>query len=188
MTHSAQIRPLAGVPDHGFGYLGRLAHSVLAEYTGSILLVPHLHHGHNTLPDPPFPLAAQAPVGDLSEGFLECGEDLVKFLREGARAIRNQPKPDISAFDRQARILQRALRFDSIAMAWNDPGHAGFSVVAAVDRAGNALAGQLPAKGSAVDIELVDLAPYADDPIIMLLRDVLLAQYEWTCDVFGIVP
>ena len=30
-----QIRPLAGVPDHGFGLLGRLVHSVLAEYAGA---------------------------------------------------------------------------------------------------------------------------------------------------------
>ena len=74
------IRPLAGSPDHGFGFLGRLMHSVLAEYAGTVPPVPYLHLGQNTLPNPPFPMPAQVPFGDLSEGWRECGEDLAMFL------------------------------------------------------------------------------------------------------------
>jgi hypothetical protein len=185
MANKDHIRPLAGVPDHGFGLLGRLAHSVLAEYAGTALPVPHLHLGQNTLPNPPFPMAAEVPFGDLSEGWQECGEDLATFLRAGARALRNQPIPDIAVYSERIRILQRVLRFDSIAMVWQDPGRAAFSMVAvAVDRAGNALAGRIPAGGTSADIEIIE----ADDTIVALLRDVLLAQYEWTSAVFGLVP
>lgn len=189
MANSDQIRPLAGVPDHGFGLLGRLAHRVLAEYAGTAPSVPQLHLGQNTLPNPPFPMAAEVPFGDLTEGWLECGEDLAAFLRAGARALRNQPIPDISAFSEQIRILQRVLRFDAIAMVWRDPGRAAFSMVAlAVDRAGNVLAGRIPAGGTAADIEIVDDKPRSDAVIAALLRDVLQAQYEWTSAVFGSVP
>jgi len=189
MADKDQIRPLAGVPDHGFGLLGRLAHSALAEYAGAAPSVPHLHLGQNTLPNPPFPMAAEVPFGDLSEGWRECGEDLAEFLRAGARALRNQPIPDVSAYGEQIRILQRVLRFDSIAMVWHDPDRAALSMVAlAVDRAGNALAGRIPAGGTAADIEIVDGESPAGDMIAVLLRDVLLAQYEWTSKVFGLVP
>jgi len=189
MANKDHIRPLAGVPDHGFGLLGRLAHSVLAEYAGTALPVPHLHLGQNTLPNPPFPMAAEVPFGDLSEGWQECGEDLAKFLAAGARALRGQPIPDISAYSERIRILQRVLRFDSIAMVWHDPRRAAFSVVVlAVDRAGNALAGRIPAGGTAADIQITDDEPAVGDTTAALLRDVLLAQYEWTSAVFGLVP
>lgn len=188
MASKDQIRPLAGVPDHGFGLLGGLAYSVLAEYAGAAPSVPHLHLGQNTLPNPPFPMAVEVPFGDLSEGWRECGENLAEFLQAGARALRNQPIPDASAYSEQIRILQRVLRFDSIAMVWHDPGRAALSMVAlAVDRAGNALAGRIPAGGTAADIEIVD-DESPSDRIVVLLRDVLLAQYEWTSKVFGLVP
>src|SRR5487761_147058 len=188
MANKDHIRPLAGVPDHGFGLLGRLAHSVLAEYAGTGLPVPQLHLGQNTLPNPPFPMAAEVPFGDLSEGWQECGADLALFLKAGARALRNQPIPDISAYSERICTLQRVLRFDSIAMVWHDPARAAFPMVAlAVDRAGNALAGRIPAAGTSADIEIID-EPSADDLIVGLLRDVLLAQYEWTSAVFGLVP
>jgi hypothetical protein len=133
-------------------------------------------------------MAAEVPFGDLSEGWQECGEDLALFLKAGARALRNQPIPDISAYSERIRTLQRVLRFDSIAMVWHDPARAAFSMVAlAVDRAGNALAGRIPAAGTSADIEIID-EPSADDLIVGLLRDVLLAQYEWTSAVFGLVP
>jgi len=57
-----------------------------------------------------------------------------------------------------------------------------------VDRAGNAVAGRIPAGGTPEDIEITDDEPQADDVIAALLRDVLLAQYEWTSAVFGLVP
>lgn len=189
MANKDHIRPLAGVPDHGFGLLGRLAHCVLAEYEGTALPVPHLHLGQNTLPNPPFPMAAMVPFGDLSEGWQECGEDLTNFLEAGARTLRNQPIPDISAFSERIRTLQRVLRFDSIAMVWHDPARAAFSVIAVVvDRSGNALVGRIPAGGTSADIQVLDNASSGDDVIIGLLRDVLLAQYEWTSTVFGLVP
>jgi hypothetical protein len=189
MANKDHIRPLAGVPDHGFGLLGRLAHSVLAEYAGTAPPVPHLHLGQNTLPNPPFPMAAEVPFGDLSDGWQECGEDLAAFLRAGAQALRNQPIPDISAYSERIRTLQRVLRFDSIAMVWHDPARAAFSMVAVVvDRAGNALAGRIPSGGTSADIEITEGEPPADDFIVGLLRDVLLAQYEWTAAVFGLVP
>jgi|HubBroStandDraft_2_1064218.scaffolds.fasta_scaffold193398_2 hypothetical protein len=189
MANKDHIRPLAGVPDHGFGPLGRLAHSVLAEYAGTASPVPHLHLGQNTLPNPPFPMATMVPFGDLSEGWQECGEDLVRFLRAGALTLRNQPVPDISAYSEQIRLLQRMLRFDSIAMVWRDPGQVAFSMIAlVVDRTGNALVGRIPDGGSAAEIEISGDEPTADDVIVALLRDVLLAQYEWTCAVFGLVP
>jgi hypothetical protein len=208
MPHSAQIRPLADVPDHGFGFLGALAHSALADYSTAVYPrttlpvpalppVPHLHLGQNTLPDPPFPMAALVPFGGLSDlraGWRECGEDLAAFLAGAARQLRKLPVPMASAFSVQARILQRVLRFDSIAMVWPSeltpaarPADAGLPTViaVAVDRAGNALCGWMPRAGSAADIELNDEELTADDPIVALLRDVLLAQYEWTCKVFG---
>lgn len=214
MKITDQIRPLTDVPDHGFGPLGGLAHSVLAEYTGSALPAPRLHLGQNTLPDPPFPMAAQVPFGDLSEGWLECGEDLTKFLEMGARALRTQPTPKISAFSQHVRILQRALRFDAIAIVlseqmiaptdsvarWSlaadvlarrrDPGDCAIAgptvLVGVVDRTGSALLGW-PTADAVTGIE-VSGAVTIDDPIIGLLRDVLLAQYAWTSAVFGVVP
>jgi hypothetical protein len=133
-------------------------------------------------------MAAEVPFGDLSEGWQECGEDLAMFLQAGARALRNQPIPDISAYSERIRTLQRVLRFDSIAMVWHDPARVAFSMVAvAVDRTGNALAGRIRAGGTSADIEITDDEP-PDDVIAGLLRDVLLAQYEWTAAVFGLVP
>jgi hypothetical protein len=187
MANKDQIRPLVGSPDHGFGFLGRLMHNVLAEYAGTVPRVPYLHLGQNTLPNPPFPMPAQVPFGDLSEGWRECGEDLAMFLQAGARALRNQAIPDVAGFSEQIRILQRVLRFDSIVMVWHDPGRTAFSMVAlAVDRAGNALAGRIPADGTTADIEITDEEPADDDKIIALLRDVLQAQYEWTSTAFGL--
>jgi hypothetical protein len=189
MANKDHIRPLAGVPDHGFGLLGRLAHCVLAEYAGTALPVPHLHLGQNTLPNPPFPMAAMVPFGDLSEGWQECGEDLAMFLKAGARTLRNQPIPDVSSYSERIRTIQRALRFDSLAMVWHDPARTAFSMVAVVvDRAGNALAGRIPAGGTAPDIQVIDDTAAGDHVIAGLLRDVLLAQYEWTSTVFGLVP
>jgi hypothetical protein len=134
-------------------------------------------------------MAAEVPFGDLSEGWQECGADLEMFLRAGAQALRNQPIPDVSAYSERIRTLQRVLRFDSIAMVWHDPARAALSMVAvAVDRAGNALAGQIPAGGTSADIEITDDEAPDDEAVAGLLRDVLLAQYEWTAAVFGLVP
>lgn len=190
MANKEQIRPLAGVPDHGFGLLGRLVHSVLAGYAGAPLSVPRLHLGQNTLPNPPFPMAAEVSFGDLSEGWLECGEDLAAFLQTGTVTLRNQPIPDISAYTEEIRILQRVLRFDSIAMAWRDPDRTSLSSIAlAMDRAGNFLAGWIPDGGTADDIAMTDEPPTAGDKFLAaLLHELLQAQYDWTTTAFGLVP
>jgi hypothetical protein len=198
MPHSQQIRPLADVPDHGFGLLGALAHSALADYAdySGTFPVPHLHLGQNTLPEPPFPMAARVPFGglhDLRAGWRECGEDLAAFLAGAARQLRNLPVPLPSSFSFQARLLQRVLRFDSIAIVWpseltaatESAGSGTPTLIAvAVDRAGNVLYGWMPRAGPAAEIELNDEELTADDPIVVLLRGVLTAQYEWTCKVF----
>lgn len=189
MASNQQIRPLAGVPDHGHGLLGRLVHSVLAECVGASLPVPRLHLGQNTLPNPPFPMPAQVPFGDLSLGWLECDGSLTSFLKTGITALRSQPIPDISNYREEIRILQRVLRFDSIAMVWHDPDRAMFSMVAlAVDRVGNALTGRLRTGGTEADIEVTGDQSTADDIIVALLHEVLLAQYDWTTTAFGLVP
>jgi hypothetical protein len=216
MPNTDQIRPLTDVPDHGFGPLGGLAHSVLAEYNGLPLPAPRLYLGQNTLPDPPFPMAAQVAFGDLAAGWRESGEDLTTFLRTGARALRTQPKPEIYAFGQQARILQRALRFDSIALVlagrmiwpvesaarWSlaadvVAGHRGGNgsgvgwptrVACVVDRAGNALLGWRTSAEMRAGIEIVGEGMTTDDEVVALLRDVLLAQHAWTSAVFGRVP
>lgn len=218
MQNTERIRLLAGVPNHGSGLLGGLAHSVLAEYPGVPLQAPRLHLGQNILPDPPLPLPAQVPFGDLNQGWEECGKDLVKFLELGARTLRAQATPDISRYSQQIRILQKVLRFDAIAMIWegamiapadsgarwtlaaevsagrrdpkgHDPAPPVPAVVTwAVDRAGHSLLGWFPAAGTCADIEIVGDAPSTEDHIIALLRDVLLAQYAWTSTVFGLVP
>jgi hypothetical protein len=218
MRNTDQIRLLADVPNHGFGLLGGLAHSVLAEYEGVPLPAPRLHLGQNTLPNPPVPLPAQVPFGDLTEGWRECGKDLARFLEAGARALRAQATPDISDYSQQIRILQKVLRFDAIAMVWEgrmirptdsvaswslaadvlagrtgpqepDPALAVPAVVTrVVDREGNSLLGWFPAAGTCADIEIAVGAVTAEDRIVALLRDVLLAQYAWTTTVFGLVP
>ena len=111
------------------------------------------------------------------------------FLQSGILALRRQPIPDISAYSEQIRILQRVLRFDSIAMVWHDPGRTMYSLVAlAVDRAGNSLAGWVPAGGTAADIEVTHERSIADDVIVALLHELLQAQYDWTTTAFGLVP
>lgn len=187
MTVNDQIRPLADLPDHGFGPLGRLVHSVLAEYAGVPLNVPRLHLGQNTLPNPPFEMSAQVPFGCLDVGWHECQEDLATFLRSGIAALRSQPIPDSSAYPQEVRILQRVLRFDSIVMAWHDPGRAAFSLLAlAVDRVGNALSGWIRRGGTAADIEVA--GEPVDDVTVALLHEVLQAQYDWTTAAFGLLP
>jgi hypothetical protein len=206
MAHNDQIRPLADVPDHGFGLLGGLAHSVLADYADAVPPVPRLHLGQNTLPNPPFPMAARVPFVELLESWGPCDGNLAAFLAAAGQHLRDLPIPDASEFSQSARVLQRVLRFDAIAIAWPSPGaldpcapepfanpggepDPGMPTVitVAVDRAGKALYGWMPQAGSAADIELTGEGLTANDPIVALLLDVLLAQYEWTCKVFGLV-
>ena len=82
------------------------------------------------------------------------------------------------------------LRFDSIAMAWHDNDRPEMAVVAvAVDRAGHALAGQIPRGGSAADVSIGDEASCdGDESIAVLLYELLQAQYTWTSATFGTIP
>jgi hypothetical protein len=188
MKNNEHIRPLAGIPDHGFGLLGSLGHSVLAEYADASPTAPCLHLGQNTLPDPPFPLPAGIPFGDLRLDW-EDNRDLSAFLRTGIEVLRRQPIPDISAFTEEIRLLQRVLRFDSITMAWHDPKRPASALVAlATDRAGYLLAGQVPVGGTENDIELTAVQSARDEFLAGLLHELLQAQYTWTTTAFGLVP
>ena len=164
-------------------------HSILTEYFDTQTPMPHLHLGQNTLPNPPFPMSTEIYFGDFSEEWRERGQDIAAFLRAGVDALRSQPIPDISAFSEETRLLQRVLRFDSIVMAWRDAEHPAFSLVAlAVDRAGNFLAGRVPDSGTEADIEVTDEAPDArDKAFLVLLHELLQAQYDWTTTAFGLI-
>jgi len=120
----------------------------------------------------------------------EDSRDIAAFLQTGVKALREQPIPDISAFTEEVRLLQRVLRFDSIAMAWRDRDRSAFSLVAlAVDRAGNCLAGGIPDGGTAAAIKITDKPPDARDKCLAtLLYELLQAQYDWTAAAFGLVP
>jgi hypothetical protein len=193
MANMDGIRPLVGVTDHGFGLLGGLAHSVLADFAQVPLPAPRLHLGQNTLPHPPAPLPARVPFGDLSKGWADCGGDLAAFLAAGALTLRDQPTPSPLAYSPRVRALQAVLRFDSIAMVWRadcdqDVGTPAI-VTWAADRAGHALLGWIPSAGTVADIELTENLLTADDQlIVVLLREVLLAQCAWTAAVFGLGP
>jgi hypothetical protein len=215
MSSTEQFRPLTAVPGHGFGPLGQLARGVLTEYLAAMPSVPRLHLGHNTLPHPPFPLAGHMAFPVVQGAWRQCGEDLFVFLAAAARSLRAQPKPSGPVFSEKHLMLQRLLRIDSIAMAWEvrvllpTESVAGWTLAAdalagrvgrqdlddgvaepalavwAVDRAGAALLMWAPADGTTDDIACSENLLDADDPVVTHLTDVLDAQYAWTSAVFG---
>jgi hypothetical protein len=217
MSSPEQLRPLNGMRDHGFGPIGQLAHGVLADYLGAPPPAPRLHLGQNTLPDPPFPLASHIAFPAVDGGWEKCGEDLPTFLAASARSLRAQPVPASSVFSEQQRMMQRMLRMDSIALAWQarmilpvesvpswtltadilagradptdlDPDDSNPALLTwVVDRSGTALLAWTPADGAADQIAVSDALDH-DDPIIALLADLLDAQYTWTVAAFGAVP
>jgi hypothetical protein len=217
MSPPETLRSIGQEPDHGHGRLGQFVHSVLAEYLPDPPSVPRLHLGQNTLPDPPFPLSSHIPYAIPDGAWDNCGRDLLVFLESGAQSMRAQPTPDGAAFSQQHRMMQRLLRMDAIALAlkaqtlratdsvanWTlaadalagsvDPADLdeadGVASVAAwaADRAGTSLLGWGPLGGTSEQIAVSDdLA--LDDPVIMLLREILDAQYAWTTKVFGSGP
>lgn len=117
MSDRGLLRTFEGVPDHGFGAIGRLARGVLDEYVKAPPPEPRLHLGHNTLPDPPFPLSAHIPYTVVEGAWRRSGGDLAAFLASAARSLRAQPKVPASAYSEQHRMLNRLLRVDSIALA-----------------------------------------------------------------------
>lgn len=107
-----------GVPDHGFGPIGQLARGVLTEYIDDAAPEPRLHLGHNTLPNPPFPVSGHIAYPVVASAWQQCGQDLLTFLALAARSLRAQPKAPSPGLSEQHQTLNRLLRVDSIAMAW----------------------------------------------------------------------
>jgi hypothetical protein len=214
MSIEQQLRPLTGLPDHGHGPLGQLAHAVIAEYLDAPPRAPFLHMGQNTLPDPPFPMASAVHFADLTDGWRQFAPDLVGLLAAGARSLRSAHVPDGAAYSEPTQKLQKLLRLDSIALACEaraiEPTEsvAGWTLAAdvlagrrdpqdldldiarpsvvtwVVDRAGTALLGWAPASGTAGDIT-VTANEVPDHPVIGQLRQILDTQYAWTTAVFG---
>lgn len=215
MSNAGQFQTIAEVPDHGIGPLGGLAHGVLAECLGAPPAEPRLYLGHNTLPDPPFPLCGYIAFPVVPGAWRQCERDLLVFLASAAWSLRAQPRISAAAFSEQHQILNRMLRIDSIALVWHvrltrptesatgwrltadalagkvgqeEPGEAAGEralAVWALDRAGSAALMFAPTNGTADDIEYVKHLLDVCDPVAIHLADVLKAQYEWTAAVFG---
>jgi hypothetical protein len=213
----AGIRPLDS-PDHGLGPLGQFAHAVTAGYLDEPPASPGIFIGHNTMPDPPYPMPARAEHFDTAEAWRTCGGDLYFFLESGLSALRAQPVPQASDFEEEIRRLQYLLRIDSMALAWRalsiDPASsvASWTLAAdlfagratredltpdvatptlatwAVDRAGTALLAVAPFGGTEDDITVEEAPDPAPDRVPHLLSDILSQQYSWTMTVFGSQP
>jgi hypothetical protein len=218
MSSTEQLQSLEGEPDLGLGPLGQLTHSVLRGYleADSQIVVPRLHLGQNTLPNPPFPMSSHLAFPDVPGAWEACGKNLLVFLEAGARSLRIQSIPPVSEFGEEHRMLRKLLRTDSIAMAlrvryvmptesvegWTatadalagrlslydlDPEVAGDAyVVWGVDRAGTAILMWAPAGSTEEDIGSLREFLKPEDPIVAHLMEVLDAQYTWTSKVFGI--
>ncbi|MEV0996460.1 hypothetical protein [Nonomuraea sp. NPDC050202] len=114
----SMFRSAAGLPDHGCGALGRVAHGALTAPLDSREAPgrPRLFLGYNTLPDPPFPLA----------GFIEyemdprlAEYDLASMLRFLAESFRAQPVPPEGSYDDAHRRSAAVLRVDAMVIVFS---------------------------------------------------------------------
>ncbi|MEV4391409.1 hypothetical protein [Nonomuraea sp. NPDC049607] len=113
----AMLRSVNGLPHHGAGELGRVAHGALTGPSESAGW-PRLFLGYNTLPDPPFPL-----VGYLQYELAQPGGlGLPALLRMMAESMRAQPVPPEDAFDESRRRVATAMRVDALVVV--APAHA----------------------------------------------------------------
>jgi hypothetical protein len=106
----AMLQSVNGLPDHGCGGLGRVAHGALtspAEGSGG----PRLFLGYNTLPDPPFPLVGYLEY-DLDPRAATL--DLPVLLQTMAESMRAQPVPPKEAFDETRQRVASAMRVDAM--------------------------------------------------------------------------
>ncbi|MGP3960166.1 hypothetical protein ACTWPT_29580 [Nonomuraea sp. 3N208] len=99
-----------GLPDHGYGGLGRVAHGALMSLSGAEE-GPRLFLGYNTLPNPPFPL-----VGYLQNdlGPEAATLDPVSLLHAAAGSLRAHPVPPKEAFDEGHRRVAAVMRVDAM--------------------------------------------------------------------------
>ncbi|MDP4502821.1 hypothetical protein [Nonomuraea turcica] len=99
-----------GLPDHGHGGLGRVAHGALTSLSG-IEDGPKLFLGYNTLPNPPFPL-----VGYLQNdlGPEAAALDPASLLRAAAGSMRAHPVPPKEAFAEGHRRVAAVMRVDAM--------------------------------------------------------------------------
>ncbi|NUP01592.1 MAG: hypothetical protein HOW71_00900 [Nonomuraea sp.] len=204
----AMLQSVNGLPDHGCGGLGRVAHGALTA-PSDVPAWPRLFLGYNTLPDPPFPL-----VGYLQyELGPQAGEvEPQVLLRMMAESMRAQPVPPKESFDESRQRVATAMRVDAMvvvvrarAMApgeneaaralWANLAEGYYregdaeacagareTVVAlAVDRAGGRLT--LMAEQDAAPVLLPG---EARGPLFDLLGEVLDAQYTWTKAAFAL--
>jgi hypothetical protein len=209
------FRSAEGLPEHGCGALGRVAHGALTEPpdTPGEAVTPRLFLGYNTLPDPPFPMAGFIEY-DMDPGSAE--HDLPTVLRMLAESLRAQPVPPQGTFDEAHRRTAAMMRADSMVMIFSGrafspeqspPARALWeNLVEGYYREGDAeaCAGARQASvGLGVDREngrvllMAERGPagehaaperVGDDPegtLFDLLAEVLEAQYEWTRAAFG---
>jgi hypothetical protein len=108
----AMLQSVNGLPDHGCGGLGRVAHGALASPSDGNQQ-PRLFLGYNTLPDPPFPLVGYLQY-DLDPR--AAGLDLPVLLRTMADSMRAQPVPPKEAFDESRQRVATAMRVDAMAI------------------------------------------------------------------------
>ncbi|YCK34981.1 hypothetical protein ACNF49_13115 [Actinomadura sp. ATCC 39365] len=207
----AMLRSVNGLPHHGCGELGRVAHGALTGPSESAGW-PRLFLGYNTLPDPPFPLVGYLqyelapPAGEL---------DLPALLRTMADSMRAQPVPPETAFDESRRRVATAMRVDAMVVvapapalaptegqvAWRPPAHREGprrlstahrdgawepAAALAVDREGARvlLVAGRSAEGGRIGPR--QSAERPDTALAGLLGEVLDAQFAWTKAAFAL--
>ncbi|MGR6915179.1 hypothetical protein ACU635_13120 [[Actinomadura] parvosata] len=115
----SMFRSAEGLPDHGCGALGRVAHGALTAPIGSRgapPVGPRLFLGYNTLPDPPFPLAGFIEY-EMDPRVAEC--ELGSVLRTLVESFRTQPVPPEGTFDDTHRRSAAAMRVDAMVVVFS---------------------------------------------------------------------
>lgn len=118
MSDLDQIRFLEHGRDDGLTLLGRLAGAMLAESLGDPPAAPRIHLGMNTLPDPPYPIAAHVPLALPGDAWQRCGQDLLAFLSAGMRVADRSAGSAAPASSPATGTSIRLMRPDSIVLAW----------------------------------------------------------------------
>ncbi|MGW4798713.1 hypothetical protein ACWEPC_40495 [Nonomuraea sp. NPDC004297] len=210
------FRSAEGMPDHGCGALGRVAHGALTAPRDSqdAPSGPRLFLGYNTLPEPPFPLAGFIEY-DLDSRAAE--HDLSAVLRLLAESLRAQPVPPEGTYDDGHRRNAAVMRVDAMVVVfsgrafspdrspparalWENmvEGYYRDGDAAACTGAREALVGLGMDRSDGRVILLAERSPTGEhaepervgqDPagvLCDLLGEVLDAQYRWTRAAFGL--
>jgi hypothetical protein len=111
---TSMLQSVKGLPDHGRGPLGQVAHGALAGQAHNGWLSMYI--GYNTLPDPPFPMTGYIPM-DIPAGAEHAfGGRIPGFLRASAASLRAQPVPPPGTFDEAHRRLAETMRVDAMVL------------------------------------------------------------------------